>query len=98
MIWAAEGSPHRDEVFSRGHFTRVLDVRSSFKLSRNAATILSSRLCSSGRLGPAHWNRHPRADPIERQRGSSTGTCSSGSPFSVNFRSKDFPSIVPDTR
>ena len=28
MIWAAEGSPHRNEVFSRGLFTRALDVRS----------------------------------------------------------------------
>src|SRR6185369_10982120 len=28
MIWAAEGSPHRNDVFSRGLFTRALDVRS----------------------------------------------------------------------
>jgi hypothetical protein len=43
MIWAAEGSPHRDEVFSRGLFTPVLDVHSSFNPPPSSPETRSAR-------------------------------------------------------
>src|SRR6185369_7307238 len=38
LIWAAEGSPHRNEVFSRGLVTPALDVPSTSLASRARST------------------------------------------------------------
>jgi len=67
---AAEGSPHRDEVFSRGLFTPALDVRSFFSSSGPPSRALQFLKCFRMRLERRGFaGRLPWLARLVRRRG-----------------------------